>query len=156
VGGALEVTRYGRLEALVLVGDHELDARKAPPLQRAKQFLVGRLALGVGDLHRQYLPKAVVSYPRDDQYPLAHHPVSQPHLLVAGVHEHVGVGPRFEPASPPRFELGVQASGQGGNEALGEGSSAQSLRYLLDLPGRDALHLPISMSARHSAFSFLW
>ena len=33
-----------------------------------------------------------------------------PDLLVAGVHEHVGVGTRFESATPPGLELRVEGA----------------------------------------------
>src|SRR5918995_314352 len=58
-GGPLEVARDGGLEALVAVGDHQLDPTQAPRLQRAEKLVVGRLALRVCNLHAEDLPKAV-------------------------------------------------------------------------------------------------
>ena len=58
VGGTLEVAGYGRLEAPVVVGDHQFHARKSSPLQGAEQLLVGGFALGVRDLHSQDLPES--------------------------------------------------------------------------------------------------
>jgi hypothetical protein len=80
VGGTLEVAGYGRFETLLLLGDYKPHARKAPPLQRAKQILVGDLALGVRNFHREYLPQPIVPDCRDDQYRLAHHPRVHPHF----------------------------------------------------------------------------
>jgi hypothetical protein len=56
MGSPLEVPRYHRFEALVLVGDDQLHPREAPALQRAENLLVGGLALGVRHLHGEYLP----------------------------------------------------------------------------------------------------
>src|SRR5215218_10520782 len=106
--------------------------------------------------YAKHLPEAVVPNARDDQNAPVNHLMVHPDLLVAGVHEHVGVGPRFESAIPPGLELRVEGAGQGRNEALGEGGPAQLFCDFLDLPGRDPLHLPISMSAEQSALSFLW
>ena len=105
MGNSLEVASDGRFEALVIVADDQLHTRKTPPLQGSEEFLVGRFALGIRNLYAKDLPEAVVPNTRDDQDPLAYHLVIHPHLLVAGVYEHVGVGPRFESAIPPGFEL---------------------------------------------------
>src|SRR5215216_6156753 len=59
-GGPLEVAGYGRLEALVIVGDGELDAFEPTGLQRAEKLLVGRFALGVCNFHADDLPEAIV------------------------------------------------------------------------------------------------
>ena len=74
-------------------------------LERAEELLVGGLALGVCYLHGEDLPEAVVPHPRDDQDPLADHPPIHPHLLVASVHEQVGVASASSRRLPPRFEL---------------------------------------------------
>jgi hypothetical protein len=89
----------------VVVGDHQLHALETPSFERAEQILVGRLALGVGYLHGEDLPEAIVPHPRDDEDPLADQPPIHPHLPVASVHEQVGVACRFEPTVPPRLEL---------------------------------------------------
>jgi hypothetical protein len=47
MGSPLEVPRYRRFEALVLVGDDQLDAREAPSLKRAENLLVGGSKLSV-------------------------------------------------------------------------------------------------------------
>ena len=47
VARPLEVASERRLEALVLVGDDQLDALEPPPLQRAEQLLVGGPKLSV-------------------------------------------------------------------------------------------------------------
>ena len=140
----------------MVVGDHQLHTRKSSPLQGPEELLVGGLALGVCDPYAKDLPEAVVPNARDDQNAPVNHLMVHPDLLVAGIHEHVGVGPRFESAIPPGLELRVEGAGQGRNEALGEGGPAQLFCDFLDLPGRDPLHLPISMSAEQSALSFLW
>jgi hypothetical protein len=49
VGCPLEVASERRLEALVLVGDDQLDALEPPPLQRAEQLLVGGPKLSVSE-----------------------------------------------------------------------------------------------------------
>ena len=112
MGGTLEVASYGALQTLMVVGDHQLDPAQASSLQGSEKLVVGRFALGVRYLHRQDLPETVVSDPRDHQDPLAHHPRVHPHLLVAGIHEQVGVSLRFELARPPRLEFGVKGAGQ--------------------------------------------
>lgn len=76
----------------MIVGDHQLYPREAPALEAAKQVLVGGFALGVGDIHGYYLPKAVIPYRLGDQHPLAYDPRAHPDLLVASVHEQVGIG----------------------------------------------------------------
>lgn len=70
----LEVARDGGLEALVAAGDDQLHTREPAHLQGAEQLLVGRLALGVRNLHAEDLPKAVGgAHARDDEDALAHH-----------------------------------------------------------------------------------
>ena len=112
MGSSLEVPSDGGFQALVVIRDDQLHARKPSPPQGPEELLVGGFALGVGYLYAEDLPKAVVPHGRDDEDPLVHHPLFHPHLLVAGIHEQVRVGLRFEPALPPRFELGVKGAGQ--------------------------------------------
>src|SRR5918995_2281885 len=154
VGGTLEVAGYGRFEPLVVVGDYNPHARKPPPLQRAKQIPVGGLALSVRNLHREYLPQPIVPHSRDDQCPLAYHPRVHPHLLVAGVHEQVGVCLRLQPTIPPRFELRVQAANEERRlleKEVPHSFSVTSLTFLVETPSRY-----ISIKAKTSAFSLRW
>lgn len=83
---------HGGFETFVVVGDYQLDAFEPPNFQRSEQLLIGRLTLGVRNLHRQDLPKTILAHRRDDQDSLAHYPVARPRLLVAGVHKEVGIG----------------------------------------------------------------
>ena len=45
----------------MVIGDHQLDTRKSPPLQGPKELLVGGLALGVRHPYAKDLPETVWS-----------------------------------------------------------------------------------------------
>ena len=114
--------------------------RKPSRLQGAEQLVVGRLALGVGHLHGEDLPQPVgVAHRRDDQNALAHHPPIHPGLLVAGIHEQVGVGLRLQRAIPPCCELRVQGARPGKRRGSWRrrcrtSSSVISLTFLVETP----------------------
>jgi hypothetical protein len=59
----------------------------------------------------------------------------------------------LQPALPPRPKFGIKLAGQPRDQASGERRAAKLLGYFLDLPGRDSLYLPISISAKVRAFS---
>ena len=99
----------------MIVRNHQLHPFESAPLQGAEEILVGSLALGVRHLHGNDLAHPVLPHRTDDEDALAHHPPVRPGLLVASVHEQVGVGLRFEPAVPPPLELSVQTAGQRGD-----------------------------------------
>ena len=125
----------------MVVGDHQLHTRKSSPLQGPEELLVGGLALGVCDPYAKDLPEAVVPNARDDQNAPVNHLMIHPDLLVAGVHEHVGVGLSVESTRP------LQASSSESREPAScetrlfekevpHSSSVMSLTFLLETPPR--------------------
>jgi hypothetical protein len=138
--------------------------RRRPSLAHPKVPSTSRTARAPGRWPRsrcprpytKHLPEAVVPNARDDQNAPVNHLMIHPDLLVAGVHEHVGVGLSFESTRP------LQASSSESREPAScetrlfekevpHSSSVMSLTFLLETPSTY-----ISMSAKQSAFSFLW
>src|SRR5215210_6308176 len=125
----------------MVIADNQLETPQTSRLERAEQILVGRLTLGVRNLHPEDLPEAVVAHCRDDQYSLAYHPPIYPYLLVAGIYKQVRVSLGLKLSVPPRLKLRVEAAGQLTDETLGKGGAAQCFGDLRNLAGRDALHV---------------
>ena len=96
-----EVAFDGRHQSPVIVARDQLHAGESPGLQLAEALLVGRLALGVRDIHRQDLPLAVLPHTGHDQHPLAHDASILPDILIAGIDGQVRIGHVIQPAAAP-------------------------------------------------------
>ncbi len=113
----------GSLDALVRVGDHELDAAQAAPPQLAQELGPEGLGLGGADVHAQHLaPPVGIDADRDDH--------GDRDDAVVAAHLHIGcvqpdIGPvAFERAIEEGFHARVDLLAQPAHLALGDAGAA--------------------------------
>jgi hypothetical protein len=82
---AFAVPRDRRPQTGIVVAGHGSHPLQAPHHQPPEQLLVCCPALGVGDFHHQDLASPIVTYPGDEEHPLAHDRAIHSHVLVARI-----------------------------------------------------------------------
>lgn len=128
----------GGLDALVGIGDDELDAAQAAPRQLAQEGGPEGLGFGGADIHAQHLAPAVgIDADRDDDRD--RHDAAGPANLQVG-----GVDPQIRPITLDRaVEEGldplIDVLAQPTDLALGDAAHAHGLDQFVDRARRDAL-----------------
>ncbi len=128
----------GGLDALMRVGDDELDATQAASRQLAQELRPDRLGLRGADLHAQHLAPAVgVDADGDDDGDRDDAPAAA-HLQVGGVDPQIGPVALDRPVEEG-LHLAVDLLAQPRDLALGDAAHAHGLDQIVDRAGRDAL-----------------
>src|ERR1700760_1625089 len=138
--GGVEHFADSRLDALVRVRDHELDAAQTPAGELAQERGPERFGLGRADVHAEHLAPAVaVDADRDDHRNRDDAPILA-HLHVSGV------DPQIRPVAFDRtgeegLHLVVDLCAEPAYLALGDAAHPHRLHQIVDRAGRDALHI---------------
>jgi hypothetical protein len=126
--------------ALVLVGDHQLDAREAPREEPAQQLAPEGPGLRGPHVQGDHLAVArLVHGIGHDQGLAAHAPVGPAHPLHLGVQPQIGIATLERPLAEGRHLL-IQGGADPRDLGLAQASDPQLLDHPLDLPGRHTVH----------------
>ena len=141
-GSADEHPGDGRLEAEVVIGDHQLHPGQAPGPQTLEERRPERSRLAVAHGHAQHLPVTVGAHPGGYHHGTGDHPAVDPTLDVGGVGEDVGKLDVVEGPVAEGLEIGVELGADAAHLALGDPRAhAQGLDQVIDLAGAHAVHV---------------
>ncbi len=138
--GAAQHLRDGLLEALVSVGDHQLDAPKAAADQRAQKLTPERLGLGCAHVQTDDLPLAGGVHAVGDYQRPVLDPAASTDLLHLGVQPQVRVS-GLQGSLPEGLHLLVQPTAQPGHLILADPGQPQGLHQPIHLTGRHSIHI---------------
>ena len=122
------------------VGDHQLDAGKAPTDKRAQELPPERLGLSRAHVQTDHFTLAGLVDPVGDHQGAVLDPAAGPDLLDLGIQPQVRVGGLLRPL-PERGDLLLQATAQPGHLILGHPGQAQGLHQPVHLAGRDPVDI---------------
>jgi hypothetical protein len=141
--GAAEDLADRRFQALVLIGDHQLDAMQAAGHQRSEELPPEGPGLGRADIERDHLAVAgLVDRIGDHQRLAAHPPVGIAHLLHLGVEPQVGVAALQRPLAEGHHLL-VEGGAHARDGRLGHAGDPELLDHALDLSRRHAVDVAL-------------
>ena len=133
-GGAEDPGRGG-LQALVVVGDHQLHAAQPAPGQRAQELSPEGLGLRRADRHAQDLTPALVV----DGHSHGHRDRDDgPHLHISRIQPQIGPV-ALQRSIKEAVDLIVDLAAQPGDLALGDARHPHRLNQIVDRAGRHAL-----------------
>jgi hypothetical protein len=129
---------HGLLEALVGVGDDQLDPGQAAADQAAQELPPERLGLGRAHLQADDLPLPAGVDPVGDHQSMVLDPPAGPDLLHLGVQPQIRVGARQGPL-PEHGDLLVQPSAEPRHLVLGHSGQPERLHQPVHLTGGHAI-----------------
>ena len=130
----------GGLDALVGVGDHQLDAAKPAARELAQELGPERLGLGGPNIHAQNLAPAITVDADRDDHRNRHNAPALAHLQVGRVDPQIGPV-AFNRATQEGFYFLVDLLAQSADLALGDAGHAHGLDQIIDRVGRDAVYV---------------
>ena len=138
---ALKMPVYRCLQPLMGIARHQLHAAQPSHFEITEKTMIGRRALGISDIDRQYLPMAVRSNTRDDEDALTDDLPALPDVFVAGINAQIRIRGLRQGAGPPCIQLRVQLPCQLGDQTLRETCPTKDFGNLADFAGRDAFDI---------------
>ena len=128
----------GGLQALVVVGDHQLHAAQAAPGEAAQEPGPEGLGLGRADRHAEDLAPALVVDRDCDGYRDRYDAPGLAHLQIGRIQPEIGPVTLQRPVEEA-LDLVVDLPAQPGDLALGDAGHAHGLHQVVDRAGRHAL-----------------
>jgi hypothetical protein len=104
------------------IARHQPHTAEAAGFEIAKQLVVPRFALSIGDGDREDRPMPVCPHARDDEHALTDDPTAWSDMFVAGIDAEIRIGRLGYGPTPPRIEIPATYS------SISASTSAFSLR----------------------------
>jgi hypothetical protein len=143
-GGAVQHRRHRVLEALVGVGDHQLDPGQAASDQRAQKRRPGGAVLGRTDIQAQHLPMAIGIDSGGNQCGGVGDPTTLADLDHQGVQPHKGIRAGVQRPVAPRGNDLIELGAHPGDLRLADPIQPHRAGDVVDPPGRHTLHITLS------------
>ena len=149
----LKLLTQGFHQALVVVGNHQIHARKAPLLQMREEGTPTRLAFA--QVQSQQMAIALAVDAGGQKQALVTYASFLPYPDDESIHQDEGIAARLQGALTPEFDLGIKVLAQSGHGRFADTFATEFFQDRRDFTGGDTLHDHLHQTREQCCFAAL-